>query len=290
MNWLKQFWKNLATPLEKESRTTKSFDPMPSEEAWCNFTPRAQQVIRLARREADQLHHNFVGTEHLLLGLMALGQGVAVNVLRKLGLQPEAVRAEIIKHVGAEPDQKPIGHLLLTPRVKKVFALADKERRMLKHTYVGTEHLLLGLIREGDGVAGRVMINLRVDLIQVRQEILNELDPHIAYDYSQTRPAHPESTSLSTLTSDATKTETEASDPKQRYDVYCVETGDRQVVYRNVRFKGIKRIFPEQQQSDLEDFYELEQADGQIIFVAKFSILKFTDTAANPGPGIPPKD
>jgi len=143
-----------------------------------NFTPRAQQVIALAKKEADRFNHNFVGTEHLLLGLIKLGQGVAVNVLQKMGLELETVRMEVEKQVGTGPDQKMIGQIPFTPRVKKVLALASKEAKMLNHTYVGTEHILLGLLREGDGVAARVLKNLDVDIEQTRQEILKELDPN----------------------------------------------------------------------------------------------------------------
>src|SRR5881392_527992 len=149
-----------------------------SEEAMNNFTPRAQQVLALARKEADRFNHNFVGTEHLLLGLIKLGQGVAVNVLQKLGLDLETVRMEVEKQVGTGPDQKMIGNIPYTPRVKKVLALAQKEAKALNHTYVGTEHILLGLLREGDGVAARVLKNLDVDIEQTRQEILKELDPN----------------------------------------------------------------------------------------------------------------
>src|SRR5216117_3422371 len=149
-----------------------------SEEAMSNFTPRAQQVLALARKEADRFNHNFVGTEHLLLGLIKLGQGVAVNVLQKMGLDLETVRMEVEKQVGTGPDQKVIGNIPYTPRVKKVLALASKEAKALNHTYVGTEHILLGLLREGDGVAARVLKNLDVDIEQTRQEILKELDPN----------------------------------------------------------------------------------------------------------------
>ena len=145
-----------------------------------NFTPRAQQVLALARKEADRFNHNFVGTEHLLLGLIKLGQGVAVNVLQKLGLDLETVRMEVEKQVGTGPDQKMIGNIPYTPRVKKVLALAAKEAKALNHTYVGTEHILLGLLREGDGVAARVLKNLDVDIEQTRQEILKELDPNFS--------------------------------------------------------------------------------------------------------------
>jgi len=148
------------------------------EETVNNFTPHAQQVLALARKEADRMNHNFVGTEHLLLGLIKLGQGVAVNVLRKLGLVLETVRMEVEKQVGTGPDQKMIGSIPYTPRVKKVLALASKEAKDLNHTYIGTEHILLGLLREGDGVAARVLKNLDVNIEETRREILRELDPN----------------------------------------------------------------------------------------------------------------
>jgi len=165
-----------------------------SEEAMNNFTPRAQQVLALARKEADRFNHNFVGTEHLLLGLIKLGQGVAVNVLQKLGLDLETVRMEVEKQVGTGPDQKMIGNIPYTPRVKKVLALAAKEAKALNHTYVGTEHILLGLLREGDGVAARVLKNLDVDIEQTRQEILKELDPNFAAQEEATPTEAPEKT------------------------------------------------------------------------------------------------
>ncbi|NDA65846.1 MAG: ATP-dependent Clp protease ATP-binding subunit, partial [Verrucomicrobia bacterium] len=143
-----------------------------------NFTPRAQQVLALARKEADRFNHNFVGTEHLLLGLIKLGQGVAVNVLQKMGLDLETVRQEVEKLSNAGPDQKQVGNIPYTPRVKKVLSLASKEAKALNHTYVGTEHILLGLLREGDGVAAKVLKSLDIDIEAVRQEILKELDPN----------------------------------------------------------------------------------------------------------------
>ncbi len=157
-----------------------------------NFTPRAQQVLALARKEADRFNHNFVGTEHLLLGLIKLGQGVAVNVLQKMGLDLETVRMEVEKQVGTGPDQKMIGNIPYTPRVKKVLALAAKEAKALNHTYVGTEHILLGLLREGDGVAARVLKNLDVDIEQTRQEILKELDPNFNAQEESAVPEAPE--------------------------------------------------------------------------------------------------
>ncbi len=145
-----------------------------------NFTPRAQQVLALARKEADRFHHNYVGTEHLLLGLINLGQGVAVNVLQKMGLDLDTVRNAVEKQVGKGPAAKPSGNISYTPRVKKVLALAGKEAKSLNHSYVGTEHILLGLLREGDGVAARVLKSLEVDIERCRDEILSELDPNFA--------------------------------------------------------------------------------------------------------------
>ena len=143
-----------------------------------NFTPRAQQVLALARKEADRFNHNYVGTEHLLLGLIKLGQGVAVNVLQKMGLDLETVRQEVEKLVGSGPENQMTGNIPYTPRVKKVLALAGKEAKALQHSYVGTEHILLGLLREGEGVASQVLKKLEIDLDRTRNEVLKELDPN----------------------------------------------------------------------------------------------------------------
>src|ERR1700677_1909260 len=143
-----------------------------------NFTPRAQQVLALARKEADRFNHNYVGTEHLLLGLIKLGQGVAVHVPQKRELDLETVGMEVEKQVGSGPETKMVGNIPYTPRVKKVLALAGKEAKSLNHSYVGTEHILLGLLREGEGVAARVLKNLEVDIERTRNEILKELDPN----------------------------------------------------------------------------------------------------------------
>jgi ATP-dependent Clp protease ATP-binding subunit ClpC len=155
-----------------------------SDESMSNFTPRAQQVLALARKEADRFNHNFLGTEHLLLGLIKLGQGVAVNVLQGMGIDLDTVRIAVEKEVGTGPDQKMIGNIPYTPRVKKVLALASKEAKALNHTYVGTEHILLGLLREGDGVAAKVLKNLDVDIEEARQRTLKELDPNFAGEES----------------------------------------------------------------------------------------------------------
>jgi ATP-dependent Clp protease ATP-binding subunit ClpC len=145
-----------------------------------NFTPRAQQVLALARKEADRFHHNYVGTEHLLLGLIKLGQGVAVSVLQKMGLDLETVRAAVEKQVGTGQETKAQASIPYTPRVKKVLALAGKEAKALSHSYVGTEHILLGLLREGEGVAARVLKSLEIDIERTRNEILRELDPQFS--------------------------------------------------------------------------------------------------------------
>ncbi len=145
-----------------------------------NFTPRAQQVLALARKEADRFHHNYVGTEHILLGLIKLGQGVAVSVLQKMGLDLETVRAAVEKQVGTGQETKTPGTMPFTPRVKKVLALAGREAKTLNHSYVGTEHILLGLLREGEGVAARVLKSLDVDIERTRNEILRELDPQFS--------------------------------------------------------------------------------------------------------------
>ena len=142
-----------------------------------NFTPRAQRVIQLARKESEHFNHPYVGTEHLLLGLIALGEGVAVSVLERLGISLERVRIEVEQTVGQGPETKTMGQVPFTPRTKKVFQLAMAEAQSLSHSYVGTEHILLGLIHEGEGVAGQVLRNLGVDLDDARQEVMRELDP-----------------------------------------------------------------------------------------------------------------
>lgn len=167
-----------------EKHPTPSVTPAESKAyALGNFTPRAQQALALARKEADRFNHNFVGTEHLLLGIIRLGQGVAVNVLQKLGFDLQSIRKEVEKQVGTGPDQKIIGNIPYTPRVKKVLSLAAKEAKALSHTYVGTEHILMGLLREGDGVAARVLTSLGVKTDRTREEILKELDPNFAAEY-----------------------------------------------------------------------------------------------------------
>jgi ATP-dependent Clp protease ATP-binding subunit ClpC len=180
VNWFKQFWKGLTKPTPGVRQIIDRpviRRPLIAERSLNNFNPEAQQVLVLARKAADRLNHSFLGTEHLLLGIMELGQGTAVNVLRKMNLDLEILALEVEKHVGTGPDQKLFGNIPYTPRVKKVLALAQKEARQLNHTYIGTEHVLLGLLQAGDEVAAKIMKNLGVDLQQMRNEILRELAP-----------------------------------------------------------------------------------------------------------------
>lgn len=173
-------------------QTVAIISGMKSPESMPEFTPRAQQVLALARKEAERLHCTYVGSEHVLLGLLALGQGVAINVFRNLGLNPDDIRAEMEKQVGFGPKPKMVGNIPFTPRVKKVIACAAKEALELNHTHVGTEHLLLGLLREGEGAAARVLRGFDVNLEKSRQLVLRELDPlgiHSAPDLDAPRAA-----------------------------------------------------------------------------------------------------
>lgn len=287
MNWFKSFWKKLTTPPAATPPTLRQIfggtEPAsagpgrpPFDETFSNFTPRAQQVLALARKEADRLNHNFLGTEHLLLGLIKLGQGVSVNVLAKMGVNLERVRAEVEKQVGTGPDQKMIGNIPFTPRTKKVLDLARREAKNLNHTYIGTEHILLGLLREGDAIAAHILKSLGLNLEKTRQEILKELDIKI-------KPAVGEQTARSQLPTPNSELRTappqgEPVDTSKRYDVHCTDRSQGVTVYRNVRFKGVKHLFPRSQYDTLSVFVELEQENGQIVFVSRSSVIRFTES------------
>ena len=141
------------------------------------FTDRARKVMQLANQEAQRFNHEYIGTEHILLGLVAEGSGVGANVLKNLDIDLRKARKEVEKVVQVGPADEPvmIGRLPHTPQAKFALQHASEESRLLNHNYVGTEHLLLGLLREGEGVAAQVLTNLGLKLEDVRQEVLNLL-------------------------------------------------------------------------------------------------------------------
>ena len=138
------------------------------------YTDRARRAVVLAQDEARMLDHNWVGTEHLLLGLIGEGDGVAAKALESLGISLAAVRQQTEEIIG-RGQQVPSGKLPFTPRAKKVLELASRESHALGHSYIGTEHILLGLLREGDGVAAQVLVRLGADLNRVRQQVIRLL-------------------------------------------------------------------------------------------------------------------
>ena len=138
------------------------------------FTDRARRVVVLAQEEARLLNHNYIGTEHILLGLIHEGEGVAAKALESLGISLEAVRSQVEELIG-QGGSSPSGHIPFTPRAKKVLELSLREALQLGHNYIGTEHILLGLIREGEGVAAQVLVKLGADLSRVRQQVIQLL-------------------------------------------------------------------------------------------------------------------
>jgi ATP-dependent Clp protease ATP-binding subunit ClpC len=138
------------------------------------FTDRARRVVVLAQEEARMLNHNYIGTEHILLGLIHEGEGVAAKAMEGMGISLEAVRAQVEEIIG-QGQQAPSGHIPFTPRAKKVLELSLREALQLGHNYIGTEHILLGLIREGEGVAAQVLVKLGADLNRVRQQVIQLL-------------------------------------------------------------------------------------------------------------------
>jgi ATP-dependent Clp protease ATP-binding subunit ClpC len=141
-----------------------------------NFSLQAQKVLGLARGEAERFNHNFIGTEHILLGLIRLGDGTAIATLGRLGIDTNAIRLNVEKMIGQRPNSDLSGKFLFTPRTKKALALAAKEAKSLGHNYCGTEHIFLGLIREGSGVAGRVLETFGLDTKKARQAVIAEIE------------------------------------------------------------------------------------------------------------------
>jgi ATP-dependent Clp protease ATP-binding subunit ClpA len=138
------------------------------------FTDRARRVVVLAQEEARMLNHNYIGTEHILLGLIHEGEGVAARALEELGIDLGAVRLQVTEIIG-EGQSAPTGHIPFTPRAKKVLELSLREAIQLGHDYIGSEHILLGLVREGEGVAAQVLQKLGADLERVRQQVIQLL-------------------------------------------------------------------------------------------------------------------
>ncbi|MFA5142780.1 MAG: ATP-dependent Clp protease ATP-binding subunit [Candidatus Omnitrophota bacterium] len=169
------------------------------------FTERARKVILLAKEEAKRFNHDYIGTEHILLGLVREGEGVAAAVLASFGLSPDKIRLEVEKLVQPGPTTVVSGDLPFTPKAKKVIELAMEEARALGHNYIGTEHLLLGLIREGEGVASQVLVNLGLELEKVREEVMNLLGSEIpGYEMGQ-KVSHAKTPALDAFGRDLTK-------------------------------------------------------------------------------------
>ena len=141
------------------------------------FTDRARRVVVLAQEEARMLNHNYIGTEHILLGLIHEGEGVAAKALEAVDISLDGIRKQVTEQIG-EGQQAPGGHIPFTPRAKKVLELSLREALQLGHNYIGTEHILLGLIREGEGVAAQVLTKMGADLNKLRQQVIQLLSGH----------------------------------------------------------------------------------------------------------------
>src|SRR5436190_20906622 len=150
-----------------------------SDPADANFSPRAQHVLAVAWREAERLNQNWIGPEHLFMGLIALGEGMAFNVLQKLGLKLEVMKLELETYARAHTYENNSARLIYTPRVKKIIALAMKEAKELKHEQVGTEHILLGFFREGASYTAQTLNKLDVELTTTRAAVLKERERNL---------------------------------------------------------------------------------------------------------------
>src|SRR5919109_555992 len=154
------------------------------------FTERAKKVLVLAQEEAQRFNHNYIGTEHLLLGLVREGEGIAAKVLGNLGVELNKVRSAVEFIIG-RGDRMVIGDISLTPRAKKVIELAVEEARRLNHNYIGTEHLLLGLVREGEGIAAGVLESLGVNLEKVRAQVMQVVSQSSSYSQGKQQTKTP---------------------------------------------------------------------------------------------------
>jgi hypothetical protein len=253
MSWALEIWRAFTTPMQSGAEDLKK------------FTPRAQEVLRFAREEAVAHNHNFVGTEHLLLGLIRLAQGTAFNVLQSMGLDLEKLRQEVERQVGTGPegpqDQRPP----YTPRVKKVLSIASKEASMFNQEYVGTEAVLLGLLLEGDGVAARVLKSFDVKPEIVRQVIVKQFNPN-----------HKPEPALAGNAPWARQADADAVDITKRYDIFVQSEGPK-AVYSNAQFKGIKKLLPQDEPHVFADYIEIELDDGTTVFISRPAIVKFSE-------------
>jgi len=192
------------------------------------FTERARKVLSLAQEEAQRFQHTYIGTEHLLLGLVREGEGVAAKVLNKLGVELEKVR-EAVEFIIGRGDRIVIGEIGLTPRAKKVIELAVDEARRLNHHYIGTEHLLLGLVREGEGIAAGVLESLGVNLAKVRRATLDVLGGSSSKVQMTPQPSPPVPTEATSLVAEGEPALTcsfcGADSPG--YFRYCFNCGNR---------------------------------------------------------------
>jgi ATP-dependent Clp protease ATP-binding subunit ClpA len=217
------------------------------------FTDRARRVMQLANQEAQRCNHEFIGTEHILLGLIGEGSGVAAHVLKSLNIDLHTIRQEVVKIVRPGPERVTTGKLPQTPRAKKVIEFAIEEARGLNHNYVGTEHVLLGLLREEEGVSAQVLVNLGLTLQAVRDEVLQTVGQPKSVEaplrWRGGRPAKEYKVYLPLQYSNGTLIEPEktASVEKRLLDhfgeVYGVRlTEERTWQYLGVTFRGKVRV------------------------------------------------
>jgi hypothetical protein len=188
------------------------------------FTDRARRVVVLAQEEARILSHNYIGTEHLLLGLIHEGEGVAARALESLEISLEAVREQVEEIIG-RGQQAPSGHIPFTPRAKKVLELSLREALQLGHDYIGTEHILLGLIREGEGVAAQVLVRLGADLMRVRRQVIQLLHGSRGEQPERAHPAPRERALLSEVVARIKTIDSRLSAAEQRVGA-GPDTGD----------------------------------------------------------------
>ncbi len=230
-------WEALVNPNPEHQNQNQALRPLENAPMYERFTDRARKVMQLANQEAQRYNHEYIGTEHILLGLVKEGSGVAANVLKNLTIDLRRIRSEVEKIVQRGPDMVTMGKLPQTPRAKKVIEYSIEEARNLNHNYVGTEHLLLGLLREEEGVAAQVLMNLGLKLEDVREGVLNLLGPnqHIP-PFSVEKPKDPPLPLASVPTPAADKLSPQVAMHQAQIGVleHQISTLERQLV--NLRF------------------------------------------------------